>query len=179
MVEGLERRQGCGDVHFVTFSCYHRLGYLGTPGVRDLLEDALQKAHLRYRFDVIGYVVMPEHVHLLVSEPRSDLLSVALQGLKLSVVRRTRQRPFWQARYYDFNVVTEGKRVEKLNYMHWNPMKRGLVERPEDWEWSSFRHYAMGVAGRVEVESSWLASARERASANTPISKCERSGAPA
>jgi len=78
MVEGLERRQQEGNLHFVTFSCYHRLGYLGTPGVRDLFEDALQKAHLRYRFDVIGYVVMPEHVHLLVSEPRGELLAVAL-----------------------------------------------------------------------------------------------------
>ena len=118
MVDGLERRQQEGDVHFVTFSCFHRLGYLGTAGVRDLFEEALQKTHLRYRFDVIGYVVMPEHVHLLVSEPRGELLSVGLQALKLSVVRRARQRPFWQARYYDFNVFTEEKRIEKLNYMH-------------------------------------------------------------
>jgi putative transposase len=69
MVDGLERRQQDGDLHFVTFSCYHRLRYLETAGARDLFEDALEKAHLRYRFDVIGYVVMPEHVHLLVSEP--------------------------------------------------------------------------------------------------------------
>ena len=107
MVEGLERRQLDGDVHFVTFSCYHRLGYLETAAARDLFEEALGRMHLRYRFEVIGDVVMPEHVHLLVSEPRSGLLSVALQGLKLSVVKRARKRPFWQARYYDFNVFTE------------------------------------------------------------------------
>ena len=59
------------------------LEYLETAAARDLFEDALQKAHLRYRFDVIGYVVMPEHVHLLVSEPWGDLLAVGLQGLKL------------------------------------------------------------------------------------------------
>jgi putative transposase len=104
---------------------------------------------------VIGYVVMPEHVHLLVSEPRGALLSVALQGLKLSVVRRSRQRPFWQPRYYDFNVFSEGKRVEKLNYMHWNPMKRGLVDRPEDWPWSSCHYYQTGERGRVTIDSSW------------------------
>ena len=155
MVEGLERRQEEGDLHFVTFSCYHRLGLLDSAAARDLFEDALQKAHLRYRFGVIGYVVMPEHVHLLVSEPRSDLLSVALQGLKLSVVRRARQRPFWQARYYDFNVFSEEKRIEKLNYMHWNPMKRGLVDRPEDWRWSSCRFYRTGERGRVTIDSSW------------------------
>jgi putative transposase len=157
MVEGLERRQLDGDMHFVTFSCYHRLGYLDSAAARDLFEEALQKAHLRYRFDVIGYVVMPEHVHLLVSEPRSDWLIVALQGLKLSVVRRARKRPFWQPRYYDFNVFSEEKRIEKLNYMHWNPMKRGLVERPEDWLWSSCRFYQTGERGRVTIDSSWRA----------------------
>jgi putative transposase len=93
MVDGLERHQQQGDLHFVTFSCYHRLGYLETAAARDLFEEALQKVHLRYRFEVIGYVVMPEHVHLLVSEPRGEVLALALQGLKLSVVRRTRNRP--------------------------------------------------------------------------------------
>jgi putative transposase len=57
MVSGLERYQQAGDLHFVTFSCYHRLAYLDTPLSRDLFEDALQKAHLRYQFDVVGYVV--------------------------------------------------------------------------------------------------------------------------
>jgi putative transposase len=155
MVEGLERRQEEEDMHFVTFSCYHRLGYLDAPAARDLFEDALQKAHLCYRFDVIGYVVMPEHVHLLVGEPRVELLSAALQGLKLSVVRRVRQRPFWQPRYYDFNVFTAGKRFEKLHYMHANPVKRGLVVNPEDWLWSSCRYYQTGVQGKVTIATSW------------------------
>ena len=152
MVEGLERWQGKGDVHFVTFSCFHRLGYLGSTGSRDLFEDALQKAHSRYRFEVFGYLVKPEHVHLLVSEPGRGLLSAALQGLKLSVARRARTKPFWLARYYDFNVQTEEKRLEKLNYIHWNPMKRGLVDRPEDWRWSSYRYYQTGEQGRVTIK---------------------------
>ena len=151
MVEGLERRQREKDLHFVTFSCFHRRGYLKNAVVRDLFEDALQKANSRYRFDVVGYVVMPEHVHLLVSEPGRESLAVALQGLKLSVARRARTRPFWLPRYYDFNVQTEAKRFEKLNYMHWNPMKRGLVERLEDWAWSSYRYYQTGEQGRVTI----------------------------
>jgi putative transposase len=153
MVEGLERWQGDGDLHFVTFSCFHRLAYLESAAVRDLFEDALQKAHSRYRFEVVGYVVMPEHVHLLVSEPARESLAVALQGLKLSVARRARMRPFWLPRYYDFNVRTDAKRVEKLNYIHWNPMKRGLVDRPEDWRWSSYRYYQTGEQGRVTIKS--------------------------
>jgi putative transposase len=154
MVVGLERLQAEGDLHFVTFSCYHRCAYLESSAMRDLFEDGLQKAHLRYRFDVVGYVVMPEHVHLLVSEPGRELLAVALQALKLSVTRRARTRPFWLPRYYDFNVRTDAKRIEKLNYIHWNPMKRGLVDRPEDWRWSSYRYYQTGERGRVTITSS-------------------------
>jgi putative transposase len=148
----LERRQEKGDVHFVTFSCFHRLAYLESAAARDLFEDALQKARSRYRFEVLGYVVMPEHVHLLVSEPGRGLLAGALQGLKLSVSRRVRTQPFWLPRYYDFNVLTEEKRLEKLNYIHWNPMKRGLVDRPEDWRWSSYRYYQTGEQGRVTIK---------------------------
>jgi putative transposase len=151
MVVGLERRQEAGELHYVTFSCYHRLGYLESAGARDLFEEALQKVHLRYRFDIVGYVAMPEHVHLLVSEPGKGLLSVALQALKLSVAKRAERRPFWQARYYDFNVFTEAKRVEKLQYMHANPVKRGLVENPEDWLWSSCRYYQTGKQGCVKI----------------------------
>jgi putative transposase len=106
---------------------------------------------LRYKLEVAGYVVMPEHVHLLLSEPRRDLLAVGLQALKISVGKRAEQRPFWQAQYYDFNVYTRAKRVEKLQYIHANPVKRGLVEKPEDWVWSSYRYYQTGEQGRVKV----------------------------
>jgi hypothetical protein len=69
---------------------------------------------------------------------------------------------FWQARYYDFNVWSEKKRIEKLRYIHRNPVRRGLVEKPEDWKWSSFRHYPTGADGVVEIESEWTAHKRER-----------------
>jgi putative transposase len=153
MVDGLERRQGEGDLHFVTFSCFHRCGYLGDPAMRDLFEEALARMCHCYQFGVFGYVVMPEHVHLLLSEPEKDLLGVGLQALKISVSKRAKERPFWQARYYDFNVFTKKKRIEKLNYIHWNPVKRGLVGNPEDWLWSSYRYYETGVQGRVKI--SW------------------------
>ena len=69
---------------------------------------------------------------------------------------------FWERRYYDFNVWTERKRVEKLRYTHRNPVTRGLVEKPEDWPWGSFRHYLSGEQGTVEIESEWTARRRER-----------------
>lgn len=140
---GLKRYQQEGDDHFITFSCHHRKPYLNTPAARDTFLDSLERTRSHYQFEVLGYVVMPEHVHLLVSEPPDDLLSKALQALKISVSRRLTERPFWQARYYDFNVFTHDKRVEKLKYMHRNPVKRGLVTQPEDWRWSSYRHYLL------------------------------------
>ena len=104
---------------------------------------------------------MPEHVHLLLSEPRLGLLARALHALKLSVSKLSRQRPVWQARYYDFNVYTARKHVEKLRYIHRNPVHRELVAQPEDWRWSSFRHYATGEQGVVEIESFWTVARRE------------------
>jgi putative transposase len=120
---------------------------------------------------IIGYVVMPEHIHLLVSEPPQRALSTAIQALKLGFARRVlaeRRRiaqtnlfehsaqRIWQARYYDFNICTAHKRVDKLRYLHRNPVKRGLVEAPELWHWSSFRAYAYQEAGPVRLND-WSA----------------------
>jgi putative transposase len=104
---------------------------------------------------------MPEHVHLLIGEPSKAPFAKAIQALKLSVSVQRVERPFWLPRYYDFNVHNEDKRVEKLRYMHRNPVKRGLVDKPEDWKWSSFVHYATGAIGAVEIESEWTARRRE------------------
>jgi REP element-mobilizing transposase RayT len=157
---------------------------------------------------------MPEHFHLLVSNPEKGNTGTVLQVLKQRVSHEARKildptlsqhqgkdgpptslnptlfqnrdkdgaltwlevEPsiefedlappvhwqFWQRRFYDFNVRTRRKMTEKLKYIHRNPVVRGLVGRPEDWPWSSFRHYAMGEIGVVEIESEWTARRRER-----------------
>jgi len=163
VTEGLKRYQFTGDLHYITFSCYRLQPYLRSAAARSLFEQSLERMRQRYNFYVLGYVVMPEHVHLLVSEPASFPLSTAMHALKLSVSKLSRQHPFWQARYYDFNVFSGHKRLEKLRYIHRNPVKRGLVNEPIDWQWSSFRHYATGERGTVEIESFWTAEERERA----------------
>lgn len=183
------RYQQAGEFHFLTFSCYRRRAYLSTGSAMDLFEDALERVRRRYHFVVAGYVVMPEHIHLLVNEPRQMLLSKAIQALKLSVSMRSRERPFWQPHYYDFNVFTHEKFVEKLRYIHRNPVRRGIVANPEDWKWSSFRHYQTGMRGTVEIESEWTARQRggqlpawtlDRgpASSSSPVPKREGPGAP-
>jgi putative transposase len=148
----------------------------------------LERVRRSFRIQVYGYVVMPEHVHLLLSEPhvgtsplkpksglngppfllgepQRDTLADALKSLKQGVSRRLigDAEHFWQKRYYDFNIRNHPQFVEKLRYIHRNPVSRGLCERPEDWAWSSFRHYAAGCEGRVEIESEWTARKRERA----------------
>ena len=161
---GLKHYQHSRDLHFITFSCYRRQPLLESARAKRLFESALEQARRQYGFWVTGYVVMPEHVHLLVSEPERATLARALQALKQSVARRliADKQHFWQARYYDFNVYTTRKRIEKLRYIHRNPVKRGLVEKPEEWAWSSFRHYATGAEGVVEIESEWTGRKRER-----------------
>jgi putative transposase len=155
MTRRLVRRYGLGHHHFVTFSCYRRLPYLAEPSSREIFESSLEKTRRRYGFSVDSYVVMPEHVHLLISEPKKGTISVALQALKISVARKLPPRPFWQRRFYDFNVFSDRKHIEKRCYIHRNPFTRGLVDHLKDWAWSSYRHWAYGEKGTVEIESTW------------------------
>ena len=174
MPSGLNRYYGAHDLHFITCSCYRRRPLLATAHRRDLLLELLEEVRRRHRFVVLGYVLMPEHFHLLISEPQMTTPSIVMQVLKQrfahQVLRRSQlaqrngqgclypelARPevageIWQRRFYDFNVWTERKRIEKLRYMHRNPVKRGLVSQPEHWAWSSFRAYAFGEPGPVRI----------------------------
>ena len=165
MPKGLVRYQQCGCFHFLTFSCYRRQPLLDTATAYGVFERELEAVRVRYGFVVAGYVLMPEHVHLLVGEPSRSSLSVALQVLKQQTSRKLKQRgvvQFWQRRYYDFNVHNEEKRVEKLRYMHRNPVKRGLGLEPQHWDWSSYRHYADGERGAVLVNEERKAGLKVR-----------------
>jgi putative transposase len=162
---GLKRFHESRQLHFLTFSCYNRLPNFENVASRTVFESALERIRQKFSLCVYGYVVMPEHVHLLVSEPERDTLAQAMQSLKQGVARRLALLAldsFWQARYYDFNLWSERKFTEKLRYIQRNPVKRGLVTRPEDWAWSSFRHYLNGEVGTVEIESQRTARKREQ-----------------
>ena len=104
---GLKRFHQTRQLHFLTFSCYKRRPKFGTPESRSTLEAALERVRQQHELCVYSYVVMPEHVHMLVSEPERGTLAQAIQSLKQGVARRLALRAadsFWQARYYDFNV---------------------------------------------------------------------------
>lgn len=168
MTAGLARYHHSKQAHFVTFSCYHRRPYMSDVAARNLFLSALEQTRREYSFRVYAYVVMPEHVHLVLSEPERATLAQALQALKVSVSKRLRWKSgaFWQKRYYDHNIRDHEKFSEKLRYVHRNPVRRGLCEKPEDWAWSSFRHYALRETGPVEIESEW--AARLRRESGTP-----------
>ncbi len=156
-----------GQAHGLTFSCYQRLPLLSKDRTRRWLIEAIDEARRRARFELWAYVIMPEHVHLLLA-PRSPSVGISqiLGRIKrpvgrqaiaylestspgwlarLTVVRSdgTDERRFWQAGGgYDRNVVESETAWKMVDYFHLNPVRRGLVGRPEDWEWSSARWYA-------------------------------------
>ena len=162
-----KRVYGFGDLHFIAFSCCRRLPLLASAPARDIFVPVLRQVRSEYDFKLVGYVVMPGHVHLLISEPTHGTPSSLLKMLKPRVSRRLRRKPRpsvsptqgsfpfarpaedlpqpWQRRFYDFNVSSRKKRVEKLAYMHGNPVKRGLVEDPKDWRWSNSLYQGRGA----------------------------------
>jgi putative transposase len=166
MPTGLKRFQQTKLFHLITFSCYKRQPLLRTPEAKDTVARFLEQTRRQQGLLIAAYVLMPEHVHLLTNEPAVDTLATFLQIFKQLTARELKspdQKQFWQRRYYDFNVSSQEKFVEKLRYIHRNPVVRGLVSKPEDYRWSSFNHYATGQIGAVEIESEW--TARRRGSA--------------
>ena len=167
---GLVRLQQPGHSHLITFTCYRRMELLTNSQACAIVLRALENTRKRYGLRVFGFVLMPEHVHLLLSEPERGTLARAMQSLKSASARMARgaraervgtPTPFWQARYYDRYTRDYDEFSEKLRYIHRNPVKRGLCSSPDEWPWSSFRHYWNGTDVGVEIESEWTVRARQ------------------
>ena len=159
-----------GHAHFVTFSCYRRRRLLDHDRAKKAVLGVLGSQLGRQDGRCVGFVVMPDHVHATVRFPRPDQISPFMKQWKRrssieikrliasSLVQYAETldltEPVWQAGYYDFNLHTTDKVSEKLNYMHQNPVRAGLVTRPVDWPWSSARYYEAGES--VGVPVGWL-----------------------
>jgi putative transposase len=160
-----------GHAHFVTFSCYRRRRLLDHDRAKAVVLGVLSSQLSRQEGRCVGFVVMPDHVHAIAWFPKPDQISHFLKQWKQrssvqikrligsSLIRYAETidlaHPVWQAGFYDFNLFTEIKVEEKLNYMHQNPVRAGLVEKPGDWPWSSARYYETGRP--VGVPIGWLA----------------------
>ncbi len=167
---GLVRLQQTGQSHFITFTCYRRMEHLTNSQACSVVLRALENTRKRYGLRVFGFVLMPEHVHLLLSEPEQGTLARAMQSLKSASARVARgaraervgtPTPFWQTRYYDRYMRDYDEFLEKLRYIYRNPVKRRLCSSPDEWPWSSFRHYWNGTDIGVEIESEWTVRARQ------------------
>lgn len=172
-----KRYDVAGDAHGLTFNCYHRRAFLDRDRCRNWLIAAIQRAQQLHGFDVWAYCVMPEHVHLLIWPRKPDYkISDILNSIKFSVAKRgvafvKKEAPaflkqmsdrqpsgrlcyrFWQrGGGYDRNLNESRAIYQQIEYIHNNPVRRGLCERAEDWFWSSAADYAGVQKGPLALQ---------------------------
>jgi putative transposase len=145
---------------FVTFTCFRRLQLLTSDDVIQIVLELLDVTRLRHEFRLLGYVIMPEHVHLVLHPKPETKLGPVIGEFKsrsaariigsplmtlpdvCRIVRHgTERKAFWQPRCYDHNCRTPETVMEKIHYCHNNPVKRRLVAEPREWKWSSYNWY--------------------------------------
>ncbi len=173
------RRAGIAEKvpHALTFSCYRRFPLLARDRSRLWFVEALKAARERWPVDLWAWVIMPEHVHVILAPRESSVRVGSVKGwIKEQVARKAIgwlesnapdwipkitvreggrfRRRFWQpGGGYDRVVDQTGTLVAMIEYIHLNPVRRGLVERPEQWEWSSARWYAGEGPVHIEMDA--------------------------
>ena len=159
----LRHYDGLGNARFITFCCYHRYHLLSYDELKNIFIECLKQILNKYNIRIFGYVLMPEHVHLVLL-PLDDIkLGLVIGELKsnsahssIKYLKQTGHRlikkimilsngnhryTFWQKRCYDHNCRTQETTIEKINYCHKNPVSRGLVVDPGEYIWSSYNYY--------------------------------------
>ena len=177
----LKHYYGLNHLHYLTTSTYRRARLFDSERFRKQWVVTLGELRRELGFQIIGYVLMPEHFHALIWPTAEANPSQIMQKLedrtalfilknlqenlgyawcrKMLVrvtlpptVRHHAHFRVWQRRFYDMNIWGPKKREEKLNYMHDNPVKRGLVKQPGDWPWSSWRFYFRNDASILAMD---------------------------
>jgi putative transposase len=163
-----------GTARFVTFCCYHRYQLLNHEYARISLIENLEQIRREEGIKIYDYVIMPEHIHLVLHPPdRVELGKVigrfkgrvsrsVLQWMRLRqtgnltrlrAIRNNREvYAFWQRRCYDHNCRTQETTLEKIEYCHKNPVRSGLVSHPSEWCWSSYNWHAGDEDSPIEVD---------------------------
>lgn len=152
--------------HLVTFVCHRRLPHLADDATCHLVAQVMEATRRRYELRFYGFVFMPEHVHLLVAAPRLTTLAHAVQSIQCTATRLARARwpdkaasptRLWLRGFDDCTLSNRAAFVATLRDLHRNPVRRGLCAAPEQWRWSSFRHYRNDVEVGIALESAWAA----------------------
>jgi REP-associated tyrosine transposase len=181
--EKMNYRKSCkryndpGHAHVLTFSCFRRQPILSKDRSRAWLTDAIERARSKHEFHIWAYVIMPEHMHLMLWPTAANYnISEILNSIKQSVSKRAlvfvrRETPgflkrmedrqpngsvhyrFWQrGGGYDRNIVAPESTHIQIEYIHNNPVRRGLCIDPEDWPWSSAGNYAGLRMGPLRID---------------------------
>ena len=170
-----------GQLQFITASTYRRTQLFLSDKFRRCFVQRLEEVRGELHFLLVGWVLMPEHFHILIRPQPADTTPLVMKGLKeesakriIKILRQNLQYPWcrktldglrlpptvhdeshyrlWQRRFYPFNVFSEHKYQEKLDSMHNNPVTRGLASSPGDWPWSSWRYYYMEDASILRMD---------------------------
>jgi len=171
----LHHYDNLGTARFVTFSCYHRRPLLTDVNRCHIFLEEVEHSRRKYGFALLGYVVMPNHVHLVIRPEEETKVGQIVGEIKSNSARRIgvllhrtgwhnhvltpkmrdgeNRFVFWQRRCYDHNCRTTETAKEKINYCHMNPVRAGLVDDPAKWEWSSYRWYAGCVDCVIKIDS--------------------------
>ena len=150
----LRRLLTAGKIFFITCNLLRtRLIFVDADFA--CLADAIRGVRTRRKFLLAGYVFMPDHWHALIAPNENDTLPQVVDAVKVASMRRINSRrgkrgALWQPRYFDETIWTVKQYNDTLRYMHFNPVERGLVSRPEDWPWSSFRCF--GGSGQISLD---------------------------
>ncbi len=158
-----------GHAHFVTFSCYKRRRFLDDNRAKGIVIHFLAEELKKSNGSCIGYVIMPDHVHALLYFKEPAMISRFIQQWKRKSSHQMKKfleehlpayvaeidlkEPIWQARFYDFNVFSVDKAREKLEYMHNNPVRKGLVANAVEWCYGSARWYLLHRSVGIEIVS--------------------------
>ncbi|QKK08390.1 MAG: transposase [Planctomycetota bacterium] len=172
-----KRHERPNQARYLTCSCHDRLPLFSNDAIKDHFSDHLREAREEFGFRLVAWVVMPEHIHLLLvprlpEYPVSQVLRELKKRFARRVIRRWRELDapvlsrlqdgtgatrFWlPGGGYDRNVVGGHELPEKIGYIHENPVRRGLVRTPEEWKWSSAGAYSGGLSPIVPIDRAGL-----------------------
>ena len=157
MPKSREAVYGKGHLHLVTCVCFRRLPKLGEEKHRDVFVRLVEEVRVKFRFTIVGYVVMPDHFRLLMREPEIDTAANAVEMIQARYRRRYNSsarldEQVWESRWQDAHVVGAEAVAARLAQMHAEPVKAGLVASAEEWPWSSAPAYAGMPEGVITVE---------------------------
>jgi len=170
-----------GHAHFITFSCFHNQSLLTLTSAKEFLASSINESASKYNFELWAYVFMPDHIHILIYPVVEDYsISVILRSIKQSSSRKiinalkmeesgvlkkletgliSPKFRFWQdGGGYDRNCRNIEEIIKSINYIHDNPVKRGLVEKAEEWYWSSAKDWNENADGPLLIQKELLAA---------------------